>query len=521
MIDILFSIFAYIPHFNFHFKRISNNFDINWRSDYAQSIAFLATVCGLFTILLLLIIVTTWVCQCCSREETSGKSRRKVRRLSTILFALSVLCFIFLGLCLFGNEHVNRGVTKSLNGLADVNRGFKLAIAQTNTLNDTCQKTSLHLRNLKEIVHVKSKETGVNETLVAQANALLTFISGGVDSVKEKLNTLKKTLLDVSFLESAEVYGERIELERWMLLVTLLSIMMCVLFAGVISFCRQSKKGAVVFSGLGIVIFLVVWTLLCLVLPLTVTLVDFCSSGGQYIRSRISDPMLSAMKFYQTCDARPTHDNVPPVFGATNISNTLSAFQTNRTQLNSVLDVAFNHDPVISNSSDLIASETIRSLKGIGALESTLACYAFRQSIRAMSFGVCDQAIIGSSLLTLCLFLLGMFLFTLLLIVSRSWNLFTRRPSDYVEVDEDDPFFPRTNDSMIPVDIYGTHVFNPRTRDRGEPSTNTTTATGNGSGEDQTAPLWNTTSAPPLSSTTRSPYNENSYGNYMNNRYDV
>ncbi|VDM52246.1 unnamed protein product [Angiostrongylus costaricensis] len=504
-------------------------------------IAFLAISCGLFTILLLLIIVTTWVCQCCSREETSGKSRRKVRRLSTILFALSVLCFIFLGLCLFGNEHVNRGVTKSLNGLADVNRGFKLAIAQvtsmtilctilsicwkihsikreslihtnlgtskslhthieiTNTLNDTCQKTSLHLRNLKEIVHVKSKGTGVNETLVAQANILLTSISGGMDSVKNKLNTLKKTLLDVSFLESAEVYGERIELERWMLLVTLLSIMMCVLFAGVISFCRQSKKGAVVFSGLGIVIFLVVWTLLCLVLPLTVTLVDFCSSGGQYIRSRISDPMLSAMKFYQSCDARPTHDNVPPVFGATNISDMLSAFQANRTQLNSVLDVAFNHDSVISNSSAVIAGDTIRSLKGIGALESTLACYAFRQSVRAMSFSLCDQAIIGSSLLTLCLFFLGMFLFTLLLIVSRSWHLFTRRPSDYVEVDEDDPFFPRTNDSMIPVDIYGTHVFNPRTRDRGEPSTNTTTATGNGSGEDQTAPLWNTTSVPPLS----------------------
>ncbi|KIH58623.1 hypothetical protein ANCDUO_11167 [Ancylostoma duodenale] len=73
-------------------------------------------------------------------------------------------------------------------------------------------------------------------------------------------------------------------------------------------------------------------------------------------------------------------------------------------------------------------------------------------------------------------------------------------PSDYVEVDEDDPFFPRTNDSMIPVDIYGTHVFNPRTRERTEPSTNTTTATGNGSGDDQTAPLWNTASAPPASS---------------------
>ncbi|PIO67231.1 hypothetical protein TELCIR_11028 [Teladorsagia circumcincta] len=96
------------------------------------------------------------------------------------------------------------------------------------------------------------------------------------------------------------------------------------------------------------------------------------------------------------------------------------------------------------------------------------------------------------------------------------------RPSDYVEVDEDDPFFPRANDSMIPVDIYGTHVFNPRTRDRVEPSTNTTTATGNGSGDDQAAQLWNTASAPPVAiSSARSPYNENCYGNYVNNRYDV
>uniref|UniRef100_A0A1I7XMH4 Similar to n=1 Tax=Heterorhabditis bacteriophora TaxID=37862 RepID=A0A1I7XMH4_HETBA len=96
-------------------------------------------------------------------------------------------------------------------------------------------------------------------------------------------------------------------------------------------------------------------------------------------------------------------------------------------------------------------------------------------------------------------------------------------PSDYVEVDEDDPFFPRTNDSAIPVDIYGTHVFNPRTRDRAEPSTNTTTATGNGASlDEQTAPLWNRANAPPVTgSLTRSPYNEHSYGNYQDHRYDV
>uniref|UniRef100_A0A0N4XY96 Protein tweety homolog n=1 Tax=Nippostrongylus brasiliensis TaxID=27835 RepID=A0A0N4XY96_NIPBR len=429
-----------------------------------QSLALLTAACGLVTVLLLLTIVITWICQCCSREETAGKSRRKVRRLSTILFILSVLCFILLGFCLFGNEHINRGVTKSLNGLSDVNRGFKLATAQMTNLNDTCQNTTLHIKNLEEIVHVKSKSPGINVTLVAQVDTVLTFISDGMDSVQEKLNSLQNTLTEVSFLESADLYGERIELERWMLLVTLLSIMMCVLFTGVISFCRQSKKGAVVFSGLGIVIFLVVWTVFCLTLPMTVAVVDFCSAGGEYLRSKLSPSMLNAMEFYRTCDARPTHDNVPTVMGAKNISDTLTAFQTNRTQLDSLLVATFKNDVKVSNSSALIADDTIRALKGIGALESSLACYAYRESVRSMHYGICYQAIIGSSVLSFCLLLLGTFLFTLLVVVSRSWNLFTRLPSDYVEVDEDDPFFPRTNDSVIPVDIYGTHVFNPRTR---------------------------------------------------------
>ncbi|KAK5964725.1 hypothetical protein GCK32_006799 [Trichostrongylus colubriformis] len=504
MLDILVSIFTFLPHFNFHFERVSNNFNLTWKSEYVQSLVLLAIASALVTTLLLLTIVITWVCQCCSRDESAGKSRRKVRQLSTILFILSVLCFIFLGFCLFGNEHINRGVTKSLNGIADVNRGLKLAIAQTNSLNDTCQNTTLHLKNLEEIVHMKSKQAGINETLISEVDTLFTFISDGMDLVQKKLNALQKTLSEVRFLESANVYGERIELERWMLLVTLLSIMMCVLFAGVISFCRQSKKGAVVFSGLGIVIFFVVWSLFCFVLPLTVALVDFCSSGGEYIHSKLSHSMVKAMEFYLTCDARPSHDN------------------TNRTRLDSLLDTAFKHDSTVSNSSSVVAYDTIRALKGIGALESTLACYGYRDSVRAMHNGVCNQAIIGSSVLTFCLLSLGVFLFTLLVIVSRSWNLFTRLPSDYVEVDEDDPFFPRANDSLIPVDIYGTHVFNPRTRDRAEPSTNTTTATGNGSGDDQAAQLWNAASAPPVTiSSTRSPYNENGYGNYVNNRYDV
>uniref|UniRef100_A0A1I7XMC3 Protein tweety homolog n=1 Tax=Heterorhabditis bacteriophora TaxID=37862 RepID=A0A1I7XMC3_HETBA len=361
----------------------------------------------------------------------------------------------FLGFCLFGNEHINRGITSSVTGLADVNHGFRLAIAQTNTLNDTCQNATLHIKQLEEIVHKKSKVAGINHTLVEQVDILLTSLSDSVDSVTGGLNGLQKILSAISFLENARFYGERIELERdhlefrqpsidvshithrqccvfgagWMLLVTLLSIMMCVLFAGVIAFCRQSKKGAIVFSGLGIVIFIVVWTLFCLVLPATVALADMCSSGSNFIRSHLSPPMISALEFYRTCDVRPTHDNVPPIMGASNISETLTAIQNTKTKLDSLLDTTFNHSVIISNTSALIADDSTRSLKGIGALESTLACYAYGEDVRAMHYGLCNQAVVGASVLTCFLLCLGVFLFTLLIIVSRSWNLFSRLTS--------------------------------------------------------------------------------------------
>lgn len=59
-----------------------------------------------------------------------------------------------------------------------------------------------------------SSQTNAFFQLVTQVDTVLTYISDGMDTVRDKLNRLQKTLAEVSFLESAEVYGERIELER-------------------------------------------------------------------------------------------------------------------------------------------------------------------------------------------------------------------------------------------------------------------------------------------------------------------
>lgn len=139
-----------------------------------------------------------------------------------------------------------------------------------------------------------------------------------------------------------------------MLCVTLLSIMIVVLFAGVIAFCRQSKKGAVVFSGLGIVIFVVGWILFVFVFPASIVsawhrsilslqaLADFCTEGGEFVQSRLSPQLIATLEFYKSCDARPTHDNVPPSLPVGNASDLLSTLDTTRSKLDGALDAAFN-----------------------------------------------------------------------------------------------------------------------------------------------------------------------------------
>ncbi|PAV83838.1 hypothetical protein WR25_19579 [Diploscapter pachys] len=514
-------VFSTVPHFNFQFKRIANEFDVDWRGEYAQSLALLAAVVALASLLLLLTVIITWVCQCCSKQEVTGKSRRQVRRLTTVLFALSVICFFLLGFCIFGNEQVNRGVTRSIEGLNDVNKGLALAVAQGRTLNDTCYSGTKHIDELENIVHRKSKEKGINQTLVEEIDTLLTNLETNLDSVISQLRTLEHTLSDSKFLENTKSWAERIEIERWLILVFILSIAICVLFAGVIAFCRQSNKGAVLFSGIGLVIFILMWILVCLIFPATVALSDFCNNGGKFIKTQLKEPILTAFEYYKTCEAKPTHDNVPPVFHANNMSDALSGLQNTKSKLDALMMTTFNNSAEIANASALISVDATNSLKTIGALESGLACYAYKDDILAIHHGICDQAIIGASIIVLCLFLLGIFLFTLLIIVSKSWRLFSRLPNDYIEVDEQDPFFPPGNDSMIPVDIYGTHVFNPRTRERTEPSTNTTSAT-NAQDEPSTS-LWNRTSNPtaPNASIPRSPYGETGGYNNFQDRYEV
>lgn len=156
--------------------------------------------------------------------------------------------------------------------------------------------------------------------------------------------------------------------------------MLIVLFAGVIAFCRQSKKGAVVFSGLGFAIFIVGWLLLAAIFPASMVynlhffwfslskiyskiiyvcifkgrnfnfsfffffkaFVDFCTDGTQFIREYMSNETMTLFEFYRKCNPAINHDNMPSVIRIDKISKQLSDIREMSQKFDPKIDALFN-----------------------------------------------------------------------------------------------------------------------------------------------------------------------------------
>uniref|UniRef100_A0A0N4ZB65 Protein tweety homolog n=1 Tax=Parastrongyloides trichosuri TaxID=131310 RepID=A0A0N4ZB65_PARTI len=473
-----------MPHINFAMKYVNPAFDVDFHGDYLQSLVLYCLIILVVALCFLFIIGVVWVCACVTRKKEHGRTSKKAMRLAVLLFFIALICFGLLGVSLAGNELINRGIRQSSTGMSNINRDLKQALNQVTEMNSTRSLAYQHVDNLIALVHKKINDKQFkNDSEIDRIDRLLTNLSDGIEGITEISTRLSGTLKNVKFLEKVKLYGDRIEFERWVIFIVLLVIMVFVLFLGIISFCRKSKKGAVAFSAMGIIIFLLSFILLSIVFPATVAYVDFCVDGNAYINEHVTEDMISAINFYSKCEMEPENGNHPKVFELDKMSEVVEKLRDSQFKLFTILSNNFPDDLEIGEKGKLINIDFSLILQNVGSLETSLSCHTFSNNVEDLKNGFCEEGLIGSFILLLGLILLSFTLWILLLIISKSWNVFSRLATDYVEVDEDDPFFPRTNDN-IPVDIYGTHVFNPRTRfansmDHEEPSTGTTTATGN------------------------------------------
>ncbi|KAL3117726.1 hypothetical protein niasHT_000902 [Heterodera trifolii] len=490
-----------VPHFDFRFNRLRQEtpFDVDPNGEYAQSLVILCALSLLLALLFLLATLLWWVAQCClaHRSGTPNRtSRTRIGRLSCALFLVSVLCFALMGACLYGNEHVNKSVRESTGALAHVANAFRVAMEKTHKLNESQWHLSRHIDQLTLLIEQKSKDV-INQTMmIREADSLLTELSDKVDELKQRLGRTLAILADTQFLEAAKRKGERVELERWLLCLLLPLIMLSVLFAGVIAFCRQSRKGAIIFSGLGLVIFLVTWLLFSAAFPLTVAYADFCSDGRPFLRTHLNDELIDVIQFYSDCTMQEPNtspeatskalgDKLLPGALPLAMIRQLSMEQNEAEhKLEALLARLFNGSAEIESITAQIAAQIITTARLEGAVHSALQCSALHHDVLGMQHGFCRHGFFGSVLISFTLFVLGLSLFILLILVSKSWYIFTRLPNDYSEVDNDDQFSPRGHDAM-PDNIYDTNIFNPRARQH---LANTSAAESGGMAQNSTAP---------------------------------
>ncbi|CEF60388.1 Tweety family-containing protein [Strongyloides ratti] len=447
-------------------KYVNPVFDVDFYGDYLQSLVLYCLTILVVALCFLFIIGVVWVCACVTRKKEHGRTSKKAMNLAILLFFIAIVCFGLLGTSLTGNELINRGIRQSSSGMANINRNFKQATNNIIEINSTKAIAYQNVDHLIALVHKKINDKHLsNDTEIERIDKLLTNLSDGIERITEFSTKLTKTLKNVKFLEKVKLYGDRIEFER------------------IISFCRKSKKGAVAFSAMGIIIFLLTFILLSIVFPATIAYADFCLDGNAYINEHVTSDMISAINFYSKCEKEPEKGNYPKVFELDKITEVIDKLRDSQFNLFTILSNNFPDDIEIEEKGKLINNDFSSIVQNVGSLETSLSCHTFSNSVADLKQGFCEDGLFGSFILLFGLVLLSIMLWILLLVISKSWNIFSRLGTDYVEVDEDDPFFPRTNDN-IPVDIYGTHVFNPRTRfansmDHEEPSTGTTTATGN------------------------------------------
>uniref|UniRef100_A0A183C799 Protein tweety homolog n=2 Tax=Globodera pallida TaxID=36090 RepID=A0A183C799_GLOPA len=407
--------------------------------------------------------------------KRKGERVELERWLLCLLLPLIMLAVLFAGVIAFCRQSRKGAIIFSGLGLVIFlvawllfSAAFPLTV--TRKLNESQWQMSRHIDQLTVLIEQKSKD--VNQTaLIREADSLLTELSDNVDELKQRLGRTLAILVDTQFLEGAKRKGERVELERWLLCLLLPLIMLAVLFAGVIAFCRQSRKGAIIFSGLGLVIFLVAWLLFSAAFPLTVAFADFCVDGRPFLRTRLNDELIDVVQFYADCsplqaDLHTNSEAAQSVPGALPLAiiRQLAAEQNAAEhKLEALLARLFNGSVEIESVTAQISKQIMTTARLDGAVHSALQCSALHQDVLGMQHGFCRHAFFGVALISFTLLLLGLSLFVLLILISKSWYIFTRLPNDYLEVGEDDQFSPRCHDAM-PDNIYDTNIFNPRAR---------------------------------------------------------
>ncbi|CAD5221733.1 unnamed protein product [Bursaphelenchus xylophilus] len=472
-----------IPHLDYQFKRVDNVFVFDIHDTYFSALTLFCLAALILGLLFLFIVVIVWSISCCTSKAAGNYSRQSIRRLTYTLFIMNIICFALLAACLYGNDHSNRAmISKVVPQLREVDNNLDVSKQKLDQFDKAKDNVSRDASQLKSLIDEEEKKPGVNKTKVLETNAALDRIVNLWKDLQQTVEGTKKVLYGLKNLKDAEKKIDRMEFERWIMVVTLLSIMFVVLFAGVLAICKNSRTGVVAFSGLGIVVFFLAWVIFSLAAPLTIAYADFCETGRSFVSNYLPDGVYNVLSYYEKCvDGGLYTQNINDL-NIDKIDTLLTEIKAQDSQLESASIALFGDNKLVATVIKDIAATTDNGLKNIGTVATLSSCTSNHNRVHQIIHGFCRDGFLGNLIFLVGIFVFGIFMGFLLMVASRSWFAFERKSTDYTEVSDEDPFYPRAAENSVSADIYGTHLGNPRFRYGGNSTDNNTESTGTNSG---------------------------------------
>ncbi|OUC46586.1 Tweety [Trichinella nativa] len=407
-------LFHKFPKVNFAFHSVESKFDLT-NKDYVEALIIYATCPVILCVLLFIVIIGVWSVKCCTKGNTS-KPKSDARAIASGLIACLGVSCLFIGVALYCNEHVNKGMNEVVYGIGDLG----------NELTKFGEKVQLYNFSLNSEL-LPAMRTLQNELQDAFWKNFSMMIEVGV----HEMDSLVQFGSDLTTLENSKYFIQRLEFERWMLCVILFAIVLIVNLWGLIGSCNLSGKGIMFFSGAGIITFLVVWALVAFAFVLCLAVSDFCLDPYPSLERFMNDDFSRFMlRYFRKCV-----ENKDSVLEGTIWT-------------------------AISGIHDAYAEAT----KSAVSLYNLVSCSNMREEYKTIRYGLCNESLSANSVLLMALTAFGIIQFVTLLIVSSSWKAFQPRMHPYVDAEGNDPLLSRADAAAVHTDFYGSHVFNPRSR---------------------------------------------------------
>ncbi|KAL1231883.1 Protein tweety [Trichinella spiralis] len=448
-------LFHKFPKVNFAFHSVESKFDLT-NKDYVEALIIYATCPVILCVLLFIVIIGVWSVKCCTKGNTS-KPKSDARAIASGLIACLGVSCLFIGVALYCNEHVNKGMNEVVYGIGDLG----------NELTKFGEKVQLYNFSLNSelLPAMRTLQNELQDAKVLLNDQFWKNFSMMIEVGVHEMDSLVQFGSDLTTLENSKYFIQRLEFERWMLCVILFAIVLIVNLWGLIGSCNLSGKGIMFFSGAGIITFLVVWALVAFAFVLCLAVSDFCLDPYPSLERFMNDDFSRFMlRYFRKCV-----ENKDSVLEGTPLGRLLQQTKDmhiflTRFFMNLKLEGKETSHPEIWTAISGIHDAYAEATKSAVSLYNLVSCSNMREEYKTIRYGLCSESLSANSVLLMALTAFGIIQFVTLLIVSSSWKAFQPRMHPYVDAEGNDPLLSRADAAAVHTDFYGSHVFNPRSR---------------------------------------------------------